>query len=65
MDKPINEHFIKVSSQIPFPKEVQLGDDITLTLNGHAYIANCVKIEQMDNQDGSINQRYILKLLTE
>jgi hypothetical protein len=65
MEKTINERFIKVSSRIPFPKDIQLGDDLTLVINNQSYIVNCVKTEDMDNQDDSINRIYTLKYLGE
>lgn len=65
MDKTINENFIKVSSRLPFPSEIALGDDITATIAGQNYILNCVKTEDMDNQDETINRIYTLKYLGE
>jgi hypothetical protein len=41
----INERFIKLSSRLPFQRDIQLGEDITVTIEGTPYIANCVKIE--------------------
>ncbi len=62
-----NERFIKLSSRLPFDKDIALGDDITFTIEGHIvpYIANCVKIEYEDKQDGSQDIIYKLKFLSE
>lgn len=61
----ISEKFIKLSSRIPFPKEIQLGQDVTVTIDGHTFIANCVKLDQLDQQDGTINVVYNLKFTAE
>ena len=61
----INEKFIKLSSRIPFPKEIQLGQDLSVTIEGNQYIFNCVKSEDRDLQDGTIDRIYTLKSLTE
>lgn len=56
-----NERFIKLSSKLPFPSDIQLGQDLTLTINGQTYLVNCVKSEEEDNQDGTVNKIYKLK----
>ena len=61
----INERLIKISSRLPFTKEIPLGGDIVATIEGQNYILNCVKTEDMDNQDGTINRIYTLKYLGE
>ncbi len=61
----INSRFIKLSSRLPFDKDIALGDDITLLIEGKSFIANCVKIEYEDNQDNTQNAIYKLKFLTE
>lgn len=61
----INEKFLKLSSRIPYPQELILGQDITVVIGSENYIFNCVKTEDMDNQDGTINRIYTLKSLTE
>lgn len=67
MEQPISERFIKISSRLPIPTEdIQLGDDITLVLGNSVhttFVLNCVKTEDMDNQDGTINRIYTLKYL--
>ncbi len=61
----INERFIKLSSRLPFDKDIALGQDITLLIEGKSFIANCVKIEYEDNQDNTQNAIYKLKFLSE
>lgn len=61
----INSRFIKLSSRLPFDKDIALGQDVTLIVDGEAYIANCVKIEYEDNQDNTQNAIYKLKFLAE
>lgn len=65
MVKPINEHLIKISSRLSTATQIQLGDDVFMHLHGGEYILNCVKTEDMDNQDGTINRVYTLKYLGE
>jgi len=65
MDKTINERFIKLSSRLPFPENIQLGDDLTLTVKGQNYILNCVKSEDYDKQDGTFDRVFVLKHLGE
>ncbi len=61
----INERFLKLSSRLPFDKDIALGQDITLLIEGKSFIANCVKIEYEDNQDNTQNAIYKLKFLSE
>ncbi len=61
----VSERFIKLSSRLPFDKDIALGDDITLIIEGKSFIANCVKIDHLDQQDGSMNIVYNLKFLAE
>jgi hypothetical protein len=65
MDKIINERFVKLSSRLPFPEDIQLGDDINLTFKGQNYVLNCVKSEDYDKQDGTIDRVFVLKYLGE
>lgn len=60
----INEKMVKLSSRIPFPKELQLGQDVVITIDGETSIGCVVKTEDMDNQDGSINRIYTIKHLS-
>jgi hypothetical protein len=61
MNQTIGERFIKLSSRLPYPKEVSLGQDLTITIDGHSFIANCVKQETFDKQDGTVDVVHILK----
>jgi len=61
----INERFVKLSGRIPFPEEIKLGDDITVTVKGRSFIANCVKVEELDLQDGTKDIVYVLKTTLE
>jgi hypothetical protein len=65
MQKPINERFIKISSKLPVKVPIELGDDVTATIEKQAFVLNCVKLDQLDNQDGTIDVFYILKYLGE
>lgn len=51
----INERFVKLSSRVPFSKEINLGDDVDIRIADHLYTANCVKQETFDKQDGTID----------
>jgi hypothetical protein len=61
----INERFLKFSSRLPYSKDIELGQDITLTIDGLPVIANCVKLDQLDKQNGTIDVVYNLKFLSE
>ena len=61
----INERFIKISGRIPTKKELNLGDDVVVGLDAEPFVANVVKIEELDNQDGSKDLVYVLKFLSE
>ena len=61
MQPSINERFIKLSSRIPFPEDINLGDDISVEIKGRSYIFNCTKTEDLDNQDGTIDRVFTLK----
>jgi len=70
MEKLINERFIVFSGskaggsqRLPVPFEIDIGDDIDITIRSHNFTFNCVKAEFFDNQDGSVNVVYLLKLL--
>lgn len=65
MDKLINERFVKLSGRVPFPVGLNLGDDVTVTISGHSYIANVVKVEEFDGQDGTKDVAYVLKTTLE
>ncbi len=57
----INERFVKLSSRLPYSKDIPLGSDVTVTIDGQNYIANCVKVETLDKQDGTVDKVYVLK----
>jgi hypothetical protein len=61
----IKERFIKLSSRLPFDKDIALGMDVTFLIEGKQFIANCVKIEYEDQQDGTQNVIYKLKFIAE
>lgn len=57
MEKTVDENLVKISfSQIPIPSKLQLGEEVRLLVVG-----DVTKIEQLDNQDGTINQVYVVK----
>ena len=64
-EKTINERFIKLSSRIPYDRDIQLGDDLAVSIGNTTFIANCVKLDQLDQQDGTINVVYNLKATLE
>ena len=57
----VNERLIKISSPIPTVKKLKLGQDVEMTIAGQEITLNCVKIEQKDNQDGTVDEVYVLK----
>jgi len=62
--KSINERFITFSpksARLPYPDDLELGQDITVTIGTRSFIYNVVKVEFFDNQDGQMNVNYILK----
>ena len=61
----INERFIKLSSRVPFPEDIELGQDINVTIGSKYYVFNCVSTQDKDNQDSTIDRVYILKSLIE
>jgi len=65
MEPTINERFVKLSSRVPFPEDIALGDDISVEIKGRSFIFNCVKQESLDNQDGTIDRVFILKSVSE
>lgn len=56
----INEKLIRISGKTPIGpgKELKLGDDVIVRIKG-----GIVKIESLDNQDGTYNQVYVVKPL--
>lgn len=60
-----NERFIKLSSHLPFDKDIARGQDITFLIEGKQFITNCVKTEYEDQQDGTQNVIYKLNFVAE
>ena len=65
MDKPINERFVKLSSRLPFPRDLELDQNVEVIIDGQNTIGSITKTEDMDNQDGTINKIYTIKFLSE
>ena len=61
MEQTINERFVKLSSRLPFPKDIPLGQDVSVTIDSHSFLANCVKQETFDKQDGTVDVVFVLK----
>jgi hypothetical protein len=62
--KTISERYITFSpksARLPYPEDLELGQDITVQIGPHQFIYNVVKVEFFDNQDGQMNVNYILK----
>ena len=60
----VNERYITFSpksARLPYPDELKLGQDVRVMIEQHTFIYNVVKVEQFDNQEGSMNVNYILK----
>jgi hypothetical protein len=60
-----NERFIKLSSKVPFPRDLTLGEDLTMVIGGTSYLWNVVKQEINDKQDGTVDVTFVLKSLQE
>lgn len=59
----VNERFIKVG-KLPFGTELILGSTVIMKdsgIGGQEYLLTCVKIEEKDNQDGTMDVIYVLK----
>jgi len=61
MEQTINERFIKLSSRIPIERDLKLGEDYVISIDGLMFRANCVKTETFDKQDGTVDMVYVLK----
>jgi hypothetical protein len=64
----VNERYITFSpksARLPYPEDLELGQDITVTVGNYPMMFNVVKVEFFDNQDGHMNVNYILKSLLE
>ena len=54
----INERYITFSpksARLPYPEDLELGQDITVRVGPHNFTYNVVKVEFFDNQDGHTN----------
>lgn len=58
MNKDISSNEARISGKFEINRPIELGEDIELKIK-----VSCVKIETFDNQDGSVDQVYILKPL--
>lgn len=56
-----NERFVKLSGKVPYTKDIKLSEDITVKIGEREFIANCVKISEEDQQDGTMDRIFILK----
>lgn len=65
MEQVINETFLKLSSKVPFPKSLQLGQDLVVLIDREQYIFNIVKEETNDKQDGTVDKTFVAKCLLE
>ncbi len=54
-----NENIIKLSGSANIDRELKLGYSFLVTAN-----VEVTKVEQLNNQDGSFNQKHICKLIT-
>lgn len=54
----VNEKILKLQGKISVPQEYILGEDYTIEITGQI-----VKIEDLDNQDGTVNKVFVFKPL--
>jgi hypothetical protein len=54
--KNINEHILRISGKVCSENAYLLGEDYTIQITG-----NIVKIEEHDNQDGTVDMVYVMK----
>jgi len=59
MEKPINERLIMFTGKSCLGKALAIGDDFFFKVKG-----SVLKIEDIDNQDGTIDKVYKVKLLS-
>lgn len=55
----LNEKIIRFMGSACTDKDYQKGEDVTLTING-----NVIEITERDNQDGTFNRTFKVKLIT-
>ncbi|NCN86941.1 hypothetical protein GW932_03830 [archaeon] len=58
-EKTINERILYCIGSAAVEKDLDLGQDVTITVKG-----NVLKIEQRDNQDGTRDLLFKVKLIT-
>lgn len=56
--RTIDEFLVKITGKTPIDQKLILGEDVRLEI-----IGNTVKIETLDNQDGTVNKVYCVKPL--
>jgi hypothetical protein len=68
VEQSINERFIAFSGskaggsqRLPVPFDLEIGEDVPVTIKGHIFLYNVVKTEFFDNNDGTVNVVYLLK----
>lgn len=54
--KIINEHILRISGKVSSENPYLIGEDYTIQITG-----NIVKIEEHDNQDGTVDIVYVMK----
>lgn len=68
MEQSINERYIVFagsksggSQRLPIPFDLEIGEDVRITIKAAIFIFNVVKAEFFDNNDGTVNVVYLLK----
>ena len=59
MEKITNSHILRITGSAELESALKLGDDYTFIV-----IGNVVKDETKDNQDGTVDKVYKLKIIT-
>ena len=62
--KTINERYVTFSpksARLPYPEDLELGQDVDVLVRGIHFIFNVVKVEFFENNDGTMNANYVLK----
>lgn len=58
MEKTINEHLVRISaSKASIGTPLEIGDEVTIGAKG-----TVTKVEDSDNQDGTIDRTYVIKV---
>jgi hypothetical protein len=68
MEQQINERYIQFagsksggSERVPVPFDLEINEDIPLVIKGHTIVYNVVKVEFLNNNDGTVDAVYILR----